>query len=70
MSKYIVTAGNHSTDMGPYTFNSKREAKKFGRNLVEDGLPNGEGAYNIDTNDGRRIEREIKRKGQSWFSWF
>lgn len=46
--KYIITAGNNSTDLGIVgRSNSLQQAKRIGRKAVRTQLPNGEGDFRI-----------------------
>ena len=66
-TKYQVTAGNNSTDLGKVGEASTIiGAKRIGRKAVLTMLPNGEGTYYYSINGQRRGETRSIRTGFAW----
>ncbi len=60
-TEYIVTAGDHSTDLGTVgRAKTMLGAKRIGRAAVRDSLPNGCGGYRVKTADGRQVAGESR----------
>ena len=71
MTKYTVTAGDVSTDLGVMgRCASLREARRVGRRAVDACLPGGSGTYVIRDADGKEVERgeRTMRTGYAWMA--
>lgn len=66
---YTVFAGNNSTDLGQVgTSKTLLGAKRIGRAVIREALPNGEGSFIVRDKEGRTVlssERSI-RTGFEW----
>lgn len=66
---YSVHVGNDSTDMGQVgTSKSILGAKRIGRAVVREALPNGEGSFSVRNQQGHTVLTE-ERSIRTGFTW-
>ena len=68
MKRYTVTAGNNNTDMGVVgSSDTLLGAKRIGRKVITDSLPNGHGTYYVHVPGCERAgETRSIRTGNKW----